>query len=234
VRKSLSPSIVLETLVLELCRMASLVSVGDLLRQAETGSLKLPAPPPRAAAPPASVLAEPGAPYAASAPPPASVSEGEPALAVDEIEDPAEPGSSPEFAKIKSRWREILEKVAAQKKALEAILKDTHPKKFDEGTLVLACLGPFHQEQMTKPENKILVEKILEEEVGQPIHLVPVLSGPAPAGPAAKPNGPRAPKPLSSPKIDEKELEKEEPIVAAALKMFGGKIVEVKRTPPAK
>src|SRR5208282_4565061 len=127
-------------------------SVGDLLRQAETGSLKLPPASPRPAAPTASMTAEAGIPYAASAPSPASKSEGEPALAVDDMEDPAEPGSSPEFAKIKSRWREILEKVAAQKKSLEAVLRDTHPKKLDEGTLVLACLGPFHQEQMTKPE----------------------------------------------------------------------------------
>ncbi len=237
VRHSGSPMVVVETLVLELCRLGSLISVGDLLKQAETGSVKIPSAPARPTAPavnPAvAVMSEAPKPYTAPvAPAPVSVSEGEPALAVDEIEDASETSSNPEFAKIKNRWREILEKVAAQKKALEAVLRDTRPKKLDEGTLVLSCLGPFHQEQMTKPENKILVEKILEEEVGRPIHLVPVLSGPAPTGTAAKPSGPRSPKPLSSPKIDEKELEKEEPIVAAALKMFGGKIVEVKRNPP--
>ena len=236
VRKSASPAVVVETLVLELCRMGSLISVGNLLKQAENGSVKLPSIPSRPAAPlpTVSVTAEASIPYTPPAPPPVSLSEGEPTLAVDEIEDPADSGSSPELAKIKSRWREILEKVSAQKKSLEAILRDTHPKKLDEGTLVLSCLGPFHLEQMTKPENKILVEKILEEEVGRPIHLVPVLSGPVPAGPSAKASGPRAPKSFSGPKIDEKELEKEEPIVAAAMKMFGGKIVEVKRTPPSK
>ncbi len=236
IRKSASPAVVIETLVLELCRMGSLISVDGLLKQAEAGTLKLPTVPPRTTvpAPTVAATAEPALPYVPPAATPAPASEGEPTLAVDEIEDADESGSYPELAKIKGRWREILEKVAAQKKSLEAILRDTHPKKLDEGTLVLACLGPFHQEQMTKPENKILVEKILEEEAGRPIHLVPVLSGPGPAGPSAKPNGPRAPKTLSSPKIDEKELEKEEPIVAAAMKMFGGKIVEVKRTPPSK
>jgi hypothetical protein len=34
--------------------------------------------------------------------------------------------------------------------------------------------------------------------------------------------------------VDVATLEKEEPIVAAALKMFGGKIVEVKRNNPQK
>lgn len=232
VRKSGNPMIVIETVVLELCRMGSLVSLGDLLRQGDKGSLKLSTSSTRATNPiPSGSSAVSILPYEAPVPLSDQASEGEPTLAVSEIEDAPESGSSPEFSKIKGRWREILEKVAGQKKALEAILRDTHPKKMDEDTLVLACLGPFHQEQMAKTENKIIVEKILEEETGRPIHLVPVLAGPAPVD-TAKPNGPRAPKPLSVPKIDTKELEKEEPIVAAALKMFGGKIVEIKRNNP--
>jgi DNA polymerase-3 subunit gamma/tau len=235
VRHSGNPTVVIETVVLELCRLGSLLSVGDLLKQAEKGVLPTVSLPSRPApiVPAVTTVREKSAPYEPEPSNPPAPSEGEPALAVSEIEDAAEPGSSPEFAKIKGRWREILEKVAAQKKALEAILRDTHPKKLDENTLVLSCLGPFHQEQMSKAENKIIVEKILEEEIGRPVHLVPVLSAPVSSNPA-KTSGPRAPKPLSVPNIDTKELEKEEPIVAAAMKMFGGKIVEVKRTPPAK
>jgi hypothetical protein len=151
---------------------------------------------------------------------------------VDEIEDPIDAGKNPEMAKLKSQWREFLEKVGTQKKALQGILSDTHPKNLDEGTLVLVCKGPFHQEQLSKPENKTLVEQILKEQLGRPITLVPVLPEGTPM--PEKPSGPRAPKPLSAPKVDLKELEKEEPLVAAALKMFGGKIVEVKRNNPQK
>jgi DNA polymerase-3 subunit gamma/tau len=246
VRHSANPQIILETLVLELCRLKQLTSVGDLLRQVESGS----APAPKATAPsrmvvsetPASFVPKPSslpaglpaeAPAYAKAPADGSAQAGEPVLAVDEIEDPVETGKNPELAKLKSQWTELLEKVGTQKKALQGVLVDTRPKHIDEGTLILVCKGPFHHEQLSKPENKVLVEKLLEEMLGRKINLVPVLpEGSAPA--ADKPAALRAPKPLSAPQIDVEKLEKEEPIVAAALKMFGGKIVEVKRNHPPK
>jgi DNA-binding Xre family transcriptional regulator len=159
---------------------------------------------------------------------------GEPVLAVDEIEEPIDDEKNPALARLKSQWKELVEKVGVKNKQLEAVIRDTHPKNIDEGTLVLVCKGPFHYDQLSKSENKILLEKLVEEILGSKITLVPVL--PEAAVPVApdKPSGPRAPKPLNAPQIDVKELEKEEPIVAAALKMFGGKIVEVKRNNPQK
>lgn len=254
VRHSANPQIILETLVLELCRLKQLTSVADLLKQVESGaapsyakasgfteatpgrseSRPSPSTPSRPSA------AETSAPYTPkSVPTPlgqpagASAQAGEPVLAVDEIEEPVDAEESPEMAKLKSQWQELLEKVGAQKAALKGVLVDTRPKKIDEGTLTLVCKGPFHHEQLSKPENKVFVEKLLEETIGRKITLVPVL----PEGRAAsaeKPAGPRTPKPLSAPKVDVEKLEKEEPIVAAALKMFGGKIVEVKRNNPSK
>ncbi len=244
VRHSANPQIILETLVLELCRLKQLTSVGDLLKQMESGSPAVqPAPgrfkevgnlgpnsgpsaPAKTAPVPSKVsVSEIPSSYASN---PSSPSVGEPVLAVDEIEDPVEAEKNPEMAKLKSQWTEFLEKVATQKKMLEGVLRDTRPKHIDEGALILVCKGPFHHEQLSKPENKMLVEKLLEEMLGRKISLVPVL----PEGTASAPDKSpalRAPKPLSAPKIDIEKLEKEEPIVAAALKMFGGKIVEVKR-----
>jgi DNA polymerase-3 subunit gamma/tau len=245
VRHSANPQIILETLVLELCRLKQLTSVGDLLRQVESGSA-----PASKAAPSRTVVSEAPAAFAAKstpapsgpaaevpayakAPAGGSAQAGEPVLAVDEIEDPVEAEKSPELARLKAQWTELLEKVGTQKKALQGVLVDTRPKHIDEGTLILVCKGPFHHEQLSKPENKILVEKLLEETLGRKINLVPVLpEGPAAASPD-KPAALRSPKPLSAPKIDVEKLEKEEPIVAAALKMFGGKIVEVKRNNPS-
>ena len=229
-RHSANPSIILETVVMELCRLKALTSVGDLLRQIEGGSSPSVSSPIKAAVAAPQPLPRTSAPTYAppAAPQKAVVQEGEPALAVDEIEDAAPTDQNPDMAKLKSHWRELLEKVKAQKTALEGVLADTRPKKIDEGTLILVCKGPFHQEQLSKPENKVLVEKLLEELLGRKINLVPVLPEGAPAS-SDKPSGPRAPKPSSAPKVDVKELEKEEPLVAAALKMFGGKIVEVKR-----
>ncbi len=233
VRHSANPQIILETLVLELCRLKHLTSVGDLLRQVESGSPVSrtlgggSASTPAKAVPVSSktMVSETPASFAAKPSPPPI---GEPILAVDEIEDPVEAEKSVEMAKLKSQWTEFLEKVGAQKKALQGVLVDTRPKRIDEGTLILVCKGPFHQEQLSKPENKTLVEGLLEEMLGHKINLLPVLPEGSPAA-QDKPAALRTPKPLSAPKVDVEKLEKEEPIVAAALKMFGAKIVEVKR-----
>ncbi|HTA76257.1 MAG TPA: DNA polymerase III subunit gamma/tau [bacterium] len=240
-RHSANPQIVLETVVLELSQLKGLTSVGDLLKQSENGSAPVMATPrPAAAAPrPAPTATPVSAPapsqtnYQSAAPKPASVSEGEPVLAVDEIEEPVETDSSPEMAKLKSQWQELLEKVGAKKVALKGVLLDTRPKTIDADTLVLLCKGPFHFENLSKPENKVLVESVIEELVGRKINLVPVLPASAAKTPSDKPVV-RAPKSLTAPKIDVKELEKEEPIVAATMKLFGAKVVEVKRNNPQK
>jgi DNA polymerase-3 subunit gamma/tau len=235
VRHSSNPRILLETLVLELCRMRSLVSVDDLLRQGDAGlpATPRPAPAPRSSSP-APPPAKPSSPAAPAASRPAPPQEGEPSLAVDEIEESAEGTGNPELSKLRSQWREVLEKVGAQNRSLKGILSDTRPKNLEDGTLVLMCKSVFHQEQMAKAENKILVEKSLEALLGRKIVLVPVLpEAPSPAA-APKAAGPRAPRPASAPKVDLKELERDEPIVAATVKLFGAKVVEVKKSNPTK
>jgi hypothetical protein len=160
--------------------------------------------------------------------------EGEPVLAVDEIEEPLDTDSSPELAKLKSQWQELLEKIGAKKAALKGVLIDTRPKTLDETTLVLLCKGPFHFEQLSKTENKDLVESVIEEMVGRKISLIPLLPAGSVKNTSLEKPAVRAPKPMSSPKMDVKEVEKEEPVVAAAMKLFGAKVVEVKRSIPPK
>ncbi len=156
------------------------------------------------------------------------VQEGEPVFAVDEIEEPVAAEGDPDMAKLKSHWQELLETVGVKNATLKAVLTDTRPKSMEDGTLVLVCKSQFHQERMSTPENKILMEGLLEKIIGRKINLVAVL----PEGAASSPEkaaGLRAPKAMAAPKIDVKELEKEEPIVAATMKLFGAKVVEVKR-----
>jgi hypothetical protein len=98
--------------------------------------------------------------------------------------------------------------------------------------LVLVCKNDFLYESISKNENKLLAEKLLEEVVGRKITLVPVLPektkpGNVPAPPQA--TGPRAPKSQAEIKKEADMVEKEEPIVSSAVKIFGAKIVEVKR-----
>jgi len=230
-RHSANPQIVLETLVIELSHLKQLTTVGDLLKQTESGNTPvINAPKPVVSAPrPAAPVSTP-----TPAPKPMAVTEGEAVLAVDEIEEPAETDGSPEIAKLKSQWQELLEKVGAKNAPLKAVLADTRPKTLDGGTLVLLCKGPFHYEKLSVSENKVLVENFIEELVGRKINLIPVLPESAVKNISSEKSAVRAPKPLSSPKMDVKEVEKEEPVVAAAMKLFGAKVVEVKRSNPPK
>jgi DNA polymerase-3 subunit gamma/tau len=236
-RHSANPQIVLETLVIELSHLKQLTSVGDLLKQAESGSTpvinnpKLIVSAPRPTIP---VSTPTPAPSYTPTPKPIAATEGEAVLAVDEIEDPTEADGSPEIAKLKSQWQELLEKVGAKNASLKAVLADTRPKTLDGGTLVLLCKGPFHYEKLSVSENKVLVESFIEELVGRKINLIPVLPEGAVKNASSEKPAVRAPKPLSSPKMDVKEMEKEEPVVAAAMKLFGAKVVEVKRSNPPK
>jgi DNA polymerase-3 subunit gamma/tau len=243
VRHSSNPQIILETLVLELCRMKSLTTVGDLLKQVQSGAPVAAFASAKASAdkaiPPVPQSFSAGGPPVTPTPKPASpvpapVMVGEPVLAVDEIEDAVEGEKNPDLAKLKAQWTEFLEKVGEQKKALQGVLVDTRPKQMDGNTLVIVCKSGFHQDQLTKPENKSLVESVAEGFLGRKITVVPVLSQIAATASAPKTSGPRAPKPLSAPAVDMEKIEKDEPIVAAAMKMFGGKIVEVKRNNPQK
>ena len=96
----------------------------------------------------------------------------------------------------------------------------------------MLCKGPFHYEKLSVTENKVLVEGFIEELVGRKINLIPLLPEGAVKNASSEKPAVRAPKPLSSPKMDVKEIEKEEPAVAAAMKLFGAKVVEVKRSNP--
>lgn len=152
-------------------------------------------------------------------------------MAVDEIEEPLTAEGVPEMARIKSLWREFLDKVNAKNRALHGVLKDTHPKSCETGTLVLACLGPFHREQVEKPENKKLIEALLEETTGLKLNLVPVLAEEKKTGIVSPPGG-GVLKPMGRAKTDLREMGKQEPFVEAVVKLFNGKVVDVKRTRP--
>ena len=135
-------------------------------------------------------------------------------ITLEEHQRILEAEKNPDMAKLKSRWTEILEKVAARDKPLEAVMRDTQPKKLEENTLVIVCKSLFHLERISKPECKILIESILAEEIGKKITLVPVLPEGSNTSPQSKNSGPKNPRSVSAPKVDMKELEKEDCAVA--------------------
>lgn len=233
-RRTALPAVVLETVVIELCRLKGLVDVGDALARADSGRAPLPVAPtpaPRAAASssPQAAASSAGAPKAV---PPVNVAKlppsqvGEPVLAVTEIEEPSA-DEDPRLGALKSQWREVLEKTGALKKALQGILADCKPQSMEEGTLVLSCKSAFHQSQLQSAENAHLVEQVVGEVVGSPVKLVAVVANAAAHAPKT---GKGVLKPQAHPKVDMQELQKEEPLVKAVMEMFDGKVVDVIRT----
>ncbi len=235
--RSALPSVVLETLVIELCRLKSLVEVDDAFFRAQSGAAPRPLPAPRAAAP---VAAKPSAPVpqapaapktapyqAPSGPPPSAAEAGEPVLAVSEIDEPTDANEDPRLSALKSQWREVLEKMAEQKKLLQSILLDCRPKSFEADTLVLTCKSDFHRDTIETPENKRLVEQVFSGVLNVPVKVVAVAAG---AAARVAKTGSGVLKPQAHPKVDVQALQKEEPLVKAVMEMFDGKVVDVIRS----
>jgi DNA polymerase-3 subunit gamma/tau len=231
-RHSSVPSVVLETVVIELCRLKGLVEVSDALLRADSGrpmpsaaASKPTSAPARSSAPSAPVYSAPKA--AASAPPPSIAEAGEPVMAVSEIEEPTSSNDDPRMTALKSQWREVLEKAGAQKKLLQSILVDCRPKSIERDTLVIVCKSAFHQEQLQTPENARLAEQVIGEVLNGTFKIVAVVTDAAVN--VAKTEG-GVVKPQARPKVDVQALQKEEPLVKAVMEMFDGKVVDVIRS----
>lgn len=205
-RHSLNPSVVLETLVVELCQLRHLSSVGDLLKKQSQ---------------PMAEGTVPQVPFkTASMPPSENITEGENALAVEEIQDPE--NMPQELITIRAQWKTILEKVGEQKKSFQGILMDVYPKDYANHQLFLSCKSEFHRDQIFKSENKALLESIIETCVGFKLQIDDKKNAvvePAIVSPVLKKE--------DKTKDDIKKLEQEEPVVAEVLKMFDANVVEI-------
>lgn len=252
-RHSSFPQVVLETLVMELARLRTLVNVDDALASTEGGvAPRYHAPvrriayvgeevsPPPVTAPPVAVPGPAPAPRDEAPAPPAlspkvednTVDAGEPVLAVSEIADAVPESATPELSKIRSGWKEFLEKVYASRRSLHGVLLDTQPKSWDNGVLTIACKGPFHREQVEKEENRKILEAYLGEVTGLKVAITGSLSGDAPA-PKTVVREAGVLKPMGKTAAEMKEIGKQEPFVEAVVKLFNGKVVDVKKSRPS-
>jgi len=125
-------------------------SVSPEPSSAKTGAAEVASPSP----------AQPEAlPGAVEVPPP---SEGTPVA-------PPEPGSELEF--LKQNWKRIIENAPAdtQKTPAVAFLRSSgRPVSFSDDTVVLAFKFPIHKDNMEKPQNRQVAEKIISSFVGHP------------------------------------------------------------------
>ncbi|RLC68384.1 MAG: DNA polymerase III subunit gamma/tau [Chloroflexi bacterium] len=82
---------------------------------------------------------------------------------------PPEPGSEIEF--LKQNWKQIIEKAPAdtQKTPAVAFLRSSgKPVAFEDNTVVLAFKFSIHKDNMEKPQNQQVAEKIISSFIGHP------------------------------------------------------------------
>ena len=82
---------------------------------------------------------------------------------------PPEPGSEIEF--LKQNWKQIIEKAPSdtQKTPAVAFLRSSgKPVAFEDNTVVLAFKFPIHKDNMEKPQNQQVAERIISSFIGRP------------------------------------------------------------------
>ena len=76
---------------------------------------------------------------------------------------------------VEEKWPEILTKIKPQNHSIEALLKATRPKDFQDGWLTLEVFYKFHKERLETEKCRQIVEKTIGEIVGIPVKLKCVL-----------------------------------------------------------
>lgn len=117
---------------------------------------------------------------------------------------------------VRRQWARILDEVKRTKMFCHALLIEGVPLQVDGATLLIGLRSGynFHIERLQQPENRVVVEGALERVLHRPlrlqctIHDAAVEPAPSPASPSAPPD----------------------PLVAKAVQLFGGQVVEVRRT----
>ena len=86
---------------------------------------------------------------------------------------PPEPGS--EIEQMRLNWRQVIEQAPENTKRTPAIAilrsAGVKPVAMEDDTIILAFRYPYHKEQIEKPENQQIAEKIIANFLGRPCHV---------------------------------------------------------------
>jgi DNA polymerase-3 subunit gamma/tau len=86
---------------------------------------------------------------------------------------PPEPGS--EIEQLRLNWKQVIEQAPENTKRTPAIAilrsAGVKPVAFEDDAVVLAFRYPYHKEQIEKPENKQVAEKIISNFLGRSCHV---------------------------------------------------------------
>lgn len=116
---------------------------------------------------------------------------------------------------VKDKWPKILEAVKNIKITTHAFLVEAEPVRLEGKKLILSYKAgcSFHKEKMEKPENLKVLQDVLASTYNESIRVKCVMQEEV-SQPAKKP--------------EENNAAAEDPVVQAAIEIFGGKLVEVK------
>ncbi|KKW35063.1 MAG: polymerase III, subunit gamma and tau protein [Candidatus Giovannonibacteria bacterium GW2011_GWA2_53_7] len=90
------------------------------------------------------------------------------------ISSPAQPvndATSSGSTELAALWPSLLERIQQANHGLALILKVCRPAQMSHGLAVIECDWPFHRERLLDQKNRLVVESILSEVIGQPTRL---------------------------------------------------------------
>jgi len=119
---------------------------------------------------------------------------------------------------IRSEWREILEEVKPHNHSLTAFLKTCQPIDVKGNEVLVSCQYSFHKDKLQRVENREIVEKVIEEILGEKIFLKFITQD------EAEKMGYRISE-INFVKKKRSNDEEENSLVNSALDMFGGEVV---------
>ena len=127
---------------------------------------------------------------------------------------------------VEEKWNEVLTKIKKHNHSLSFILRACELRD-DNGSLCLAFKYKFHQDRVTQPSIKDILQAVFKEVYGSPIAFVTILDenlsiATSDAPEVAPPEIAAAPQPTETTAPEQKA---ESPDVDAILKMFGGKVM---------
>ncbi len=178
-----------------------------------------PQPSPRRASPP------PTTPARRDPPPKAAADAAEPlegAAASPPAAEPSTEALAVTLQDVRNRWARVLEEVKRLKMFCHALLIEGMPLEVRGDTLVVGLRSGynFHMESLHRPENRAVVEQALERVFGRRMMLRCRLQ---------EGSGESLLAPVEATEAHPGPAEEADPLVARAMELFGGEVVEVKR-----
>ncbi len=82
---------------------------------------------------------------------------------------------SPEFKEVLLKWNQVLSQVREEKVTVHAWLVNGEPVSAADGGVLVAFKNTIHRDTTEKPDNRNIIEQVMQHVLGQPLRLVTVM-----------------------------------------------------------